>query len=273
MEGGQRVRSDKGPLQIITELAGLLATAAAVIYGTGAVVLALRLSFEHLPWSDVVSGLPREFVVSTGAGQVLLPSLAVGALYGLYRALRETRTRTPDIRRLRESSGARWVVLLRYLLTMGAMLLPLLFVKAVRGINVEKGLDLWLGMGLGILLVLVAIAVQEGRAVAVKHIVARREWNSVKAAATMASLYALAAMPAMMLAAAATPLTSVKVCTREGGEESARLVGETNDRVYLREEAVASKGKEGRRIVVIPMTEVKQLFVGPQPAGAICGAQ
>lgn len=272
MATARRGQSAKSPLQVITELAGLLAAAAAVVYGTGGVVLALRLAFEHLPWSNIVSGLPREFVISTGAGQVLLPSLAVAALYGLYRALRRDRPR-PPARRFFDDGDARWKVVLRYLLTFVLLLVPLLFVQLVRGTSVFEGIDPWLLIGLGSLLVILAVAVQEGRAVAMTRLGATRRWNGGRAIATMAGLYALAAMPAMMLAAAATPLTSVKVCTSAGGEVSGKLVGESSDRVYLGEAATTPEKVENRRIVVLPMANVEQIFVGPHPTGAICEAR
>jgi hypothetical protein len=62
---------------------GLLAGTAAVIYVTGGVVLALRLAFEGLPSLDVVSELPREFLFSIGATQVVAPAALVGATLGL----------------------------------------------------------------------------------------------------------------------------------------------------------------------------------------------
>ena len=270
MGGVQRARSEKGLLQTITELAGLLAAVAAIIYGAGALALSLRLAFEHLPWSNIVSGLPREFVISTGAGQVVLPAVAVGALYGLFRGLAGSEVRPPVIPRLREGSSVR--MLPRYLLTMVLLLLPLLFVEAVRGTSMAEGLDLWLATGIGVLLAFLAIAVQEGRAAVAGRFPSSRTWNSVRAAATLAGIYAAAAMPAMMLAAAATPLTSAKICMTGGGEATGKLVGESGDRVYLGEEASNPEKEENRRIVVIPMAKIDQLFVGPHPTGARCEA-
>jgi hypothetical protein len=114
---------------VVTQIAGLFAALAAVIYATGAVVLALRLAFVQLPWGNVVSQLPREFVLSIGTGQVLLPSLAVGALYGLYRLVRDDRKMAPKAYRFRDGGfrhgwrGKR-VVIERYLITWVLMLVP-----------------------------------------------------------------------------------------------------------------------------------------------------
>lgn len=270
MAGAPPARSDKGLLQVLTELAGLLAAGAAVIYGAGAVVLSLRLASEQLPWSNIVSGLPREFLISTGAGQVLLPSLGVGALYALYRA-RGKGGATPPApikggRRQRISER-----FLQYVLTLILLFLPLGFVWLVRGITLDdKGVADGLRLGLGVLLLLWPFAVLTGRDVAIRSLGSVLEWNSVRGRVRMAVVYAAAAMPAMILAAAVTPLTSAKVCMAGGGEQSGKLVGESSDRVYMGEAPDTPEKAEYRRIVVIPMAKIDQLFVGPHPTGAVC---
>lgn len=261
----------KDPLRVVTELAGLLAAVAAVIYGTGAVVLSLRLALEHLPWSNIVSGLPREFLLSTGAGQVLLPSLAIGALYGLFRALQKGDGRPPAALGIWDRATF-WALLPRCLGTAVVLLLPLLFVQLVRGTSIAAGgLDPWLGLGLLIVLLLLAIAVQRGRSMAIARISATQRWDSFRAIATMAALYAVAAVPATMLAAAATPLTSARACLKSGGIETGKIVGESGERVYLGEREITAEQTEYHRIFVIPTAEIDQLIVGPQPKLATCG--
>lgn len=71
--------SSLSDLQII---AGLAAGFVGIIYVTGGVVLGLRLLWSNLP-GLVVSQLPREFLFSFGAGEVLLPALVIGVLAGL----------------------------------------------------------------------------------------------------------------------------------------------------------------------------------------------
>lgn len=270
MLGGPRAGGQKSTLQVLTELAGLLAAAAAVVYGAGAVVLSLRLAFEHLPWSNIVSGLPREFILSTGAGQAILPAIAVGAVYGLYRALRHRRANLPSVRRtewkLRSVASMSW----RCVFTFVLLLLPLGFVHLVRGTSAFEGNDRELLAGLIVVLIVDAVAVNEGRAAVVERFSNHWQWNSIRATATMVAVYAGAALPAMVLASAATPLTSARICLAGGGAFPGKLVGEAGDRVYLGEEANTAEKEENRRIVVIPIAKIDQLFVGPHPTGAIC---
>lgn len=228
-------------------------------------VLSLRLAFADLPWGHVVSQLPREFVLSIGAGQVLLPSLVVGAFYGLYRILRSDRSATPVIRRWRDGWGRRPAVARRYVWTSVAMFAPTAGVVFLRWL--DTGYDPQLGrlaIGYGALLIL-AIAVHEARAVAAWHFRQPRQWNSHKAAAAMAGIYVAAAIPSMVAAAAGIGLSEAKVCATDGFEEVGFLVGETQDRVYLGE-----KRHFNRRLAVLPLTKVGETFIGPEAGDATC---
>lgn len=81
MEGSVVGRSQS--LETAKAIAGLLAGAAALIYLTGGAVLALRLLFVGIPGLGVVPGLPREFLFSLGASQVVLPAIVIGAALGV----------------------------------------------------------------------------------------------------------------------------------------------------------------------------------------------
>ncbi len=255
-----------------TQIAGLFAALAAVIYATGAVVLALRLAFEQLPWDNVVSQLPREFVLSIGTGQVLLPALALGALYGLYRLVRDDRKKAPKAYRLRDGGfGGSWrgkgVVIVRYLITWVLMLVPLTLVLIARGDVTPSDLHWGLGIAIVVVVVLAAMAAQEGRAIVIRRNSAAKQWNSTRAALTLAGVYAAAALPAMVLAAAAVPLTEAKLCTTDNYEEHGTLVGETSDRIYLGER---SWHPAHHRIAVFPLAKVEELFIGSDAREATC---
>jgi hypothetical protein len=58
-------------------------------------------------------------------------------------------------------------------------------------------------------------------------------WDSLRAGATVAGVYAAAAIPAMTLGAAAIPLSGAKICTTDSFAEKDVLVGESDDRIYL----------------------------------------
>jgi hypothetical protein len=260
----------KGLLQVATEIAGLFAGVATLVYVTGAIVLALRLAFKGLAWGNVVSQLPREFVLAIGAGQVLFPALMVGAVYGLYRLLRSDRPEAPKTYRLRDGLTAWGVVLGRYLLAAALLLVPLVAIVAARK-DVGFG-DLRFVLVLAILLVVLvtAAAVQEGRSIVIRHFDAGEPWNSLRAAGAMAGVYAGAALPAMLLGAAAIPLTDAKVCVVDGFSEQGYLVGESSDRVYLGEKPRGPNDGDQRRIAVIPLAKVEEVFFGTEAELASC---
>jgi hypothetical protein len=255
-----------------TQIAGLFAALAAVIYATGAVVLSLRLAFEGLPWGNVVSQLPREFVLSIGTGQVLLPALTIGAMYGLYRLVRDDRKTAPKAYRLRDGGfrhgwTGKGVVLVRYLITWVLMLIPLALVLIARGDVSRSDLHWGLGIAIAGVVVLAAMAAQEGRAIVIRRNGNAERWNSTKAALTLAGVYAIAALPATVLAAAAVPLTEAKLCSTDNYEEHGTLVGETSDRIYIGER---SPRPEHHRIAVIPMVKLEELFIGSDAKEATC---
>jgi hypothetical protein len=60
-------------------VAGVAAMAAALVYGTGGLVLMLRLGLRRLPSTTAVPQLPREFLVSVGL-QIVVPAVLVGGI-------------------------------------------------------------------------------------------------------------------------------------------------------------------------------------------------
>jgi hypothetical protein len=73
--GGQSLRDS-----LLAQAAAGLTLTAALIYGAGALTIALRLYFTHLPWESVLSQLPRDLLLTTGFAQVVLPAAIIGAL-------------------------------------------------------------------------------------------------------------------------------------------------------------------------------------------------
>jgi len=82
---------------------GLFAGVATLVYITGGAILALRLALAGLPWQPVVGQLPREFLISIGVSQVLLPAAVVGAAYAWLRLT--VRQSPPGIRPWRERAN------------------------------------------------------------------------------------------------------------------------------------------------------------------------
>jgi hypothetical protein len=68
----------------IGQAAAGLTAAAAIIYGAGALVIALRLYFTHLAWEAVLGQLPRDLILTTGFGQIVLPAMIFGLLGAIF---------------------------------------------------------------------------------------------------------------------------------------------------------------------------------------------
>jgi hypothetical protein len=81
-------REGSDVVKTVGQLLGLAAGFVALVYAAGGGVLALRLYLAHLPSRTIVGQLPRELLISVGLSQVVLPVLAVAALYAAYRLLR-----------------------------------------------------------------------------------------------------------------------------------------------------------------------------------------
>jgi len=65
---------------LLGQAAAGITLAAALIYGAGALTVALRLYFTHLPWAAVLGQLPHDLIITTGFGQVVLPASIIGML-------------------------------------------------------------------------------------------------------------------------------------------------------------------------------------------------
>jgi hypothetical protein len=259
-----------GWLQIVVQVAGVLAGLATVVYLAGGVVLSLRLAFVGLPWANVVSQLPREFLISIGAGEVLFPALLVGALYVLSRLLRTGLEKPPTPPRWRDGANTRRWAIEGYLRAWGLLAIPLAIVLLSRVFHFDFG---WvtskaavvIAVGL-LVLAVVAIAVQETRAAVIEAVDASLHWDGARMVGVMAGIYVVAAIPAMMAGAASVSLSVAKVCDVDNFAEHGFLVGETSDRVYLGEETT----DRPRRIAVIPFAKVEELFIGHDADEATC---
>ena len=66
-------------LNTLGGVAGVAAGAAALVYGTGGLVLMLRLGLRRLPSTTAVPQLPREFLISIGL-QIVVPAALVAGI-------------------------------------------------------------------------------------------------------------------------------------------------------------------------------------------------
>ncbi len=65
---------------LVGQAAAGITLAAALVYGAGALTVALRLDFTHLQWESVLGQIPRDLIITNGFGQVVLPAAIIGML-------------------------------------------------------------------------------------------------------------------------------------------------------------------------------------------------
>jgi len=69
------------PIARVTEILGVVAGSAALVYVTGGAIYLARLAFYDVPALTVVSSLPREFLISVGLLALGIPALVGACLY------------------------------------------------------------------------------------------------------------------------------------------------------------------------------------------------
>jgi hypothetical protein len=250
----------------IGQLLGLAAGIIALVYAAGGGVLALRLYLAHLPSRTIVGQLPRDLVISIGLANIVLPVLAVAALYAAYRVLRgDSPPPTVLVRQFADRSPRAWAEVV------GASALPALVVAATIAIGADDedtGSDqlLWLDpieklAVLGFLVTLLAVLV----ALDVRARLVRRFgdpaslWSTRRAIGAMTTVVALAAVPVCVIVSGAFfPLLDARVCTRTASIDGV-LIGETSARTYVGEK----RTEPGPLLVFsIPGPEIQATYIG-----------
>lgn len=67
---------------LVAQATAALTLAVALIYAAGGLSLGLKLWFLRVPWTTVLGQLPHDPLIVTAVGQVVVPSLAAGAVLG-----------------------------------------------------------------------------------------------------------------------------------------------------------------------------------------------
>ncbi len=261
MADGESQASDL--VKAVGQAVGLLAGAVGLVYMVGGAVLALRLFIEDLPSRTIVAQLPRDLLVSVGLAQIVLPGIAIAALYAAVRTLVGA---MPPPKRLvdqwDEPSVRGWIELA------AASAVPALAITAygaARVPRVQLEWDLaWLlpvAMLLSMLIVLVALRMRARLAAAY-----RSSWNERRPIVWMTLVVWLAALPACLVFAGTFPLLDAKVCTTSGSEWTGLLIGETNQRIYIGESSGAK-----RQVISLPLTQVTATFIGGSAGAERCG--
>jgi len=253
-------------IRTVGQLVGLAAGLLALVYAAGGGVLALRLYLAHLPSRTIVGQLPRDLVISFGLTQVVLPVLAVVAVYAGYRLLRGT---APPPRMLVQqwthpSTRASAELI-------GASVVPAFAVAAAIAFGADSvrggsGELLWLtpvqklavlGFLITALVMLVGLNV---RARLVREYgTPENVWSTRRPIVLMTLLVGLASVPVcVFLSGAFFPLLDAKVCTSRSAVKGV-LIGETSDRTYIGE---ANRPKAPLLVFSVPSSQIKWTFIG-----------
>jgi hypothetical protein len=230
---------------------GVLSSSAIVAIVLGGLVLAARLKLVNLPPTAVVGQLPREFLLTVAVGQVLIPAMLFAGLYSFLRAVGIIRS---------TDFGATVV----WLTCAWLGLMSLIVFVAARTHGGPGTLSATPGFWV-VAAVLVTLALSG--AGYVRHAWDNNllRWRRGPEWLTLTVTYGFVAMVVAAGLAATQPLLEAKACTSTGFEERGSLVGQSNDRVYLGEPT-----RTRRRIASLPMSQVEELFIGPDAGRALC---
>jgi hypothetical protein len=258
-------REGSDVVKTIGQLLALAAGFLGLVYAAGGGVLALRLYLARLPSRTIVGQLPRDMVISVGLAWVVLPVLAVVAIYAGYRLL-GGKTPPPKslVRQWTEHSWRGWVEII------GVSAIPAFLVAGSIALHANSapggsGQLLWLSSTgtislLGFLLTLLAVLVAlKVRARLVDRYGNPEIWSTRRPIVWMTLVVALASVPiCVILSGSFFPLLDAKVCTSDS-EVTGVLIGETSNRTYIGEK----KRSTGPLLVFsVPGSEIKETYIG-----------
>ncbi len=241
--------TESKPFETLKDFFGLFAGIAAAVYILGGAVLSMRLSFENLPGEAAFGQLPRDFLLTIGMAQVLLPAVIVAGLHAAYRVL--VRPRSMSGLAGTVAGSVLWLALLGVAL-------------AIRGnrngrLSLDGNTAFWVGA-----CVALVIAVAIAAAVRWRYSKGDLRWRGGPDWLTLTFVYGAAAMIAATFVAATFPLLEARACM-ERFAENGDLVGQSNDRIFLGENTPYD-----RRIASLPAGSVQELFIGPRAGEAEC---
>jgi hypothetical protein len=264
-------REGSDVVRTIGQLLALAAGFLGLVYAAGGAVLALRLYLAHLPSRTIVGQLPRDMVISVGLSWVVLPVLAVVAVYAGYRLL-GGKTPPPEslVRQWTEHSWRGWVEII------GASAIPAFVVAGSVALHAKGALWgsqlLWLSSTgaislLGFLLTLLAVLVAlRVRAQLVDRYGNPEIWSTRRPIVWMTLVVALASVPiCVILSGSFFPLLDAKVCTSDS-EVTGVLIGETSSRTYIGE----GEGSGPLLVFSVPGSEIKQTYIGGHAGSRPC---
>lgn len=239
-------------LTIAKDIFGLFAGIAVLIYVLGGVVLFARLSFSDLPNEAVFAQLPREFLITIGIGQVLIPACGVMAAHALARLLwlrAEADNRYPVV-----TAGVAWLISMAVIVYAATR-------SGGPGDPFAGDPGFWLATA-GLLAVAIALVLVLRHFHAIGRLPGRLQQTWL----TLTFAYGLVAMIVATAVAATFPLLEARACFSAGFAENGLLVGQGTQRVFLGELRPSNP-----RIVSLPASEIEELFIGHRSDGESAG--
>jgi len=223
------------PIARVTEILGVVAGSAALVYVTGGAIYLARLAFYDVPALTVVSSLPREFLISVGLLALGIPALVGACLYiCLARWLYESKDR--------------WF-LAPWLLVAVTVCLAVVYVL----IEADSSPSPQVVAGI------MVVATILFAAIALLGTVINRYWEK-DALWHRAALYGFALVPAGLTLSAGLPLQRAAVCVAKSDSITGRFLGQSDERVWLAE-VIDRPDSSTARIVAIPSSATTGVFV------------
>jgi hypothetical protein len=259
---------DSDLLKTVGQALALVAGFVALIYAAGGSVLVLRLFAEGLPSRTVVGQLPRDLLISVGLAQIVLPALAVAAIYGAVRLLWKTPPPTRLVKLWKSTSSDELEPEARrsssWLILFSVAAVPAAALTVIAGFRLQRAH--WLLIFSFLLTFLVTLVALNLTARLAMRYPTSSAWNARRPILLMALVVAFAVLPACLVLAGTINLLSATACLTNGSQVPGLLVGETNDRVYIGDPEYAdlkkTKKYKKRDVYSIPLSHVKATLIG-----------
>jgi hypothetical protein len=255
-------------LKTLGQVVGFLGVIVTGVYLTGGIVLASRFFLVELPGQAVIGQLPREFLITVGLTNILLPAIAFGGIYTLIRLHRKPPSREPRLKGWdRASRKERQLLIITTLLWTVAFTLPAVILVELRRVFDDSFLKYlyyfatFSAIGISTFVVLTLWTRL------VSPLNTKRRFHSARALALSFLLIICAIILPAVGIAAASPLLDVKICSTGGYYNAGLFIGQTKDAIYMGER-VPYHGR--RRILAVPLAKTEQLFLGPKSRDANC---
>lgn len=225
---------------------------AAVTYVVGAGALALRLAFAHFPARMVIGELPREFAITIGLTEVVLPTAGVAILLTIGAYWADFDTRAINWKRDAAAVGA--------VAAVPVLIAAVLAYHRLDGWGTEL---LWLLPACVVVAIIVA-----GAARAISWIREHVPGARIRKLAALGAVVAVPLAAGFVMVSGGLPLEDVRVCGPAGPyKPDGQLIGHSKEQVV-----VGIDEGEREYAVVFPASGVTQVLIGElAPAGERVG--